>query len=48
MMAYILLHYDIRFEGDQKRPENLSRWHSVLPAHKNVLFRKRQPQVEVV
>ncbi|KAH9915855.1 cytochrome P450 [Fomitopsis serialis] len=42
MMAYILLHYDLKFEGEQRRPENWSRWHNVLPAHKNVLVRRRQ------
>ncbi|KAH9834049.1 cytochrome P450 [Rhodofomes roseus] len=42
MMAYILLHYDIKFEDGRPRPENSSRWHSVVPQNKEVLFRKRQ------
>jgi len=42
MMAYTLLNYDLKFESGQRRPENSSRWHSVLPARKDVLFRKRQ------
>ena len=42
MMAYILLHYDIKFDGEQGKPDNQSRWHSVIPANVTVLFRKRQ------
>ncbi|KZT72304.1 cytochrome P450 [Daedalea quercina L-15889] len=42
MMAYIVLHYDVKFEGEKGKPENWSRWHLVLPANTNVLFRKRQ------
>ncbi|KAI0732573.1 cytochrome P450 [Fomitopsis betulina] len=42
MMAYILLHYDIKFDGNKGRPDNWSRWHSVIPANATVLFRKRR------
>ncbi|KAH9919404.1 cytochrome P450 [Fomitopsis serialis] len=35
MMVYTLLHYDVKFEDGQPRPDNSSRWHDVL-------FRKRQ------
>jgi len=42
MMTYIVLNYDLKFEGGQRRPKNLSRWHNIVPVHKNVLFRKRQ------
>ena len=45
MMAYILLHYDIKFDGEQRKPDNASRWHSVIPAKATVMFRKRQDVV---
>ncbi|KAH9834047.1 cytochrome P450 [Rhodofomes roseus] len=43
MMAYILLHYDVKFKPGQERPENSSRWHVVVPGHADVLFKKRLP-----
>jgi len=42
MMAYTLLNYDVKFEDGQPRPKNSSRWNSVVPPRKDVLFRKRQ------
>ncbi|CCL98070.1 uncharacterized protein FIBRA_00064 [Fibroporia radiculosa] len=43
MMVYMLLNFDIKFEHEGGRPENLNIWHSVLPApNVNLMFRKRR------
>ncbi|OSX67133.1 hypothetical protein POSPLADRAFT_1051288 [Postia placenta MAD-698-R-SB12] len=46
MMAYIILHYDVKLEEGISRPENVWVWHDVAPASTKVLFRKRQSKVE--
>ncbi|OSX67132.1 hypothetical protein POSPLADRAFT_1051287 [Postia placenta MAD-698-R-SB12] len=46
MMAYIVLHYDVKLEEGVSRPENVWVWHDVAPADTKVLFRKRQSKVE--
>ena len=43
MLAYVLVHYDVRPEHDGVRPPNVCNGLTVSPdAHARVLFRKRQ------
>ncbi|KAJ8464090.1 hypothetical protein ONZ51_g9826 [Trametes cubensis] len=45
MLAYIVLNYDMKLEGDGKRPENIHFGQTVFPdPNARVLFRKRQPE----
>ncbi|OSX67204.1 hypothetical protein POSPLADRAFT_1042481 [Postia placenta MAD-698-R-SB12] len=46
MMAYIILHYDVKLEDGASRPEDVWVWHDIIPANTKVLFRKRQSKVE--
>ncbi|KAH9939336.1 cytochrome P450 [Epithele typhae] len=43
MMAYLVLHYDVKFADEGKRPDNIRFGHADLPSHSaKVLFRKRR------
>ncbi|PCH34174.1 cytochrome P450, partial [Wolfiporia cocos MD-104 SS10] len=43
MMAYMILNYDMKFEGNGGRPENVWEWYSVRPdPTARVMLRKRQ------
>ena len=43
MLAYIVLNFDIKLEGDGKRPENIHWGPAVIPdLNARVLFRKRK------
>ncbi|OSX67134.1 hypothetical protein POSPLADRAFT_1164419 [Postia placenta MAD-698-R-SB12] len=46
MMAYIILHYDVKLEEGVSRPENVWIWHNISPASTKVLFRERQSKVQ--
>ncbi|OBZ79756.1 Ent-kaurene oxidase [Grifola frondosa] len=48
MLAYIVLHYDVKFEDEGKRPENVAFGVNVVPAlDAQVLFRKRRASATV-
>lgn len=43
MLAWILVNYDLKMDGDGKRPENVYYANGVIPAPKGqVMFRKRK------
>ena len=44
IMAYLLMNYDIKFDGDSLRPENKYLATYIFPdTSKRVLFRRRNP-----